>query len=96
MESTVAKVFEPVVGVAEFAQMIREAGKPICNKTLLAMARAGAFVGYDIYIYRMGHNNIEGFIPRAAAERWISDHSVEVEINPEYLAYARMREETTS
>lgn len=83
--------FEPTVGVSEFAQMIRDAGGSTCNGSLLAMFKAGAFAGYDLYIYQM-KKSIEGFIPKREALRWIADHSVEAVIRDDFAEYARKKE----
>lgn len=87
-------VFEPTIGVAEFARMIRDAGGSMSNEKLLGIAECGAFAGYHIYLYRGEAGSIEGYIAKADAMRWIEDHSIETEIRADMLAYAQAREES--
>ena len=47
------QIFEPTIGVSEFAQMIRDAGGTMTNEKLLGIAQCGGFDGYHIYIYRI-------------------------------------------
>lgn len=86
--------FEPAIGVAEFARMIREAGGSISNSKLLGIARGGGFAGYRIYIYEGQAGSIEGWISREEAERWIRAHSVERQLREDILGYAQRREES--
>lgn len=86
--------FEPTIGIAEFAQMIRESGLPISTGKLLAMSQAGVFDGYGIFVFRMEH--IEGFIPESAARKWVADHSVEAVPTADMLAFAKMLEEQSA
>lgn len=86
--------FEPTMGIAEFAQMIRESGLPVSNAKLLAMFQAGVFAGYSIYIFKM--DQIEGFISKASAQRWIEDHSVEAMPTADMIAFAKTMETATA
>lgn len=81
------QIFEPTVGVSEFAQMIRDAGGTMTNEKLLGIAKCGGFDGYRIYIYRI-KSSIEGFVSRRDADRWISDHSVDTAVSREYADFA--------
>lgn len=81
------QIFEPTVGVSEFAQMIRDAGGTMTNEKLLGIAQCGGFDGYHIYIYRI-KSSIEGFVSQDDAKKWIAAHSVETYIPQEYIDYA--------
>ena len=84
--------FEQQIGVAEFAQMIRDAGGSMSNSKLLGISQGGGFLGYRIYIYQGPRGSVEGMISRSEAKRWIEAHSVESEMRPDIMEYLQRRE----